>query len=418
MMNDLKAFNPHSDPVELALTGSKSETNRLLVLQALWPQIKLENLAQCDDAFVMTGALNKSQGTIDVGHAGTAMRFLTAYFSCLPGTSVILTGSQRMKERPIGILVDALCNLGAKIKYIGRQGYPPISIQGQSIKGGVIQMSGSVSSQYLTALMLVASKFEQGLTIDINDTLTSLPYLKMTARMLQKLGVQVGLNDDKIVVSRARTTTGPADLGAQNWQIESDWSGASYWYSMVALEPKCRVILRNFKEQSLQGDRVIATLFEQLGVQTVFDDHKQSIMLSGTDTQLPASIEWDLIDTPDLAQTIAVCCFGLGIGCHLTGLHTLKIKETDRLTALSDELTKLGGSVKVSQNSLSLSPRQTAIISDALIETYNDHRMAMAFAPLVARTSLRIANPEVVSKSYPNFWNDMIRCGLEWSQRN
>lgn len=406
MKLQLKSFEPINNESILSLTGSKSETNRLLILQALWPEIRLDNLAECDDAHVMIQALKKSNGPIDVGHAGTAMRFLTAYFAFLPGCSVVMTGSSRMKQRPVEILVDALVALGADIHYLGQHGYPPLAINGTSCSGGKISMSGSVSSQYLTALMLVASKFEHGLTIAIKGGLTSLPYLQMTASILRKLGAAAEVSEQEIYVK------GPAENSDQLWSVESDWSGASYWYSMVALSTQWRLGLRYFSPKSLQGDRTIADLFQVLGVHTEFDEKEQCIWLSKLNQTLPKSISWNLIDTPDLAQTIAVCCFGLGIGCHLTGLHTLKIKETDRLSALSIELTKLGALVDITENSLHLSSREHPINPEVYIDTYKDHRMAMAFAPLGVKAPIGIVNPEVVTKSYPNFWNHMIEVGV------
>ncbi|MDB2388932.1 3-phosphoshikimate 1-carboxyvinyltransferase [Flavobacteriaceae bacterium] len=406
MKLQLKSFEAIKIDTILSLTGSKSETNRLLILQALWPEIRLDNLAECDDADVMIQALKNSDGPIDVGHAGTAMRFLTAYFAFLPRCSVVMTGSNRMKERPIGILVDALITLGADIEYLGQQGYPPLAIHGRACSGGKISMSGSVSSQYLTALMLVASRFEHGLTIEIEGGLTSLPYLQMTASMLNKLGATAEVSEKEINVQ------GPAVNSNQLWMIESDWSGASYWYSMLALSTQWRLGLRYFSSKSLQGDRAIADLFQALGVHTEFDEKEQCIWLSKLNQTLPKSISWNLIDTPDLAQTIAVCCFGLGIGCHLTGLHTLKIKETDRLSALSIELTKLGALVDITENSLRLSPREHPINPEVYIDTYRDHRMAMAFAPLVVKVPIGIVNPDVVTKSYPNFWNHMTEVGV------
>lgn len=408
----LKAFSPDKKDIILSLTGSKSETNRLLVLQALWPGISLSNLAECDDATVMIQALKNVQGNIDVGHAGTAMRFLTAYFAALPGSSVVLTGSQRMKQRPIGILVDALRALGAEINYLEQKGYPPLAIEGTHLKGGQITMSGKVSSQYLTALMLVATKFDQGLTINIQSGLTSLPYLTMTASMIQELGATASVTEESITIK------GPILRQEMHWNVESDWSGASYWFSMVALNENWEVGLEYLNEKSLQGDRAIADLFETLGVSSEFDHKQQQVWLKPNNKPIPESIAWDLSYTPDLAQTIAVCCFGLGVSCHLSGLHTLKIKETDRLQALAVELTKLGATVEIRDHSLSLAARSGPIKPDVTIETYNDHRMAMAFAPLVSQVPVIIAHPEVVSKSYPNFWKDMVKAGVVLSQGN
>ena len=401
----LHELNPKSDPVVLSLTGSKSETNRLLILQALWPDLELSNLALCDDSTVMMQALKHQKGTIDVGHAGTAMRFLTAYYACMPGSEVVLTGSSRMKQRPIGLLVEALRTLGAKVDYLEQEGYPPLSISGIHCIGGRIQISGKISSQYLTALMLVATKFDNGLTIEVLDELTSLPYLKMTASLLSRLGVEVLLNDSQIVIR------GPLAHGSHKINIESDWSGASYWYSMVALKPQCSLILKHFHRESRQGDAALVERYKALGVDTEFIGEGQ-IRLSASGKPLPEFIEWNLADTPDLAQTIAVTCFGLGVACHLTGLHTLKIKETDRLLAMARELSKMGAEVETSSNSLVLKARKN-LHENVVIETYHDHRMAMAFAPLVALVSIGIADPDVVSKSYPEFWRHLDQVGVQ-----
>lgn len=411
-MIHLKAFKPLENELLLTLTGSKSETNRLLILQALWPEIRLNNLAQCDDASVMTQALTKTQGTIDVGHAGTAMRFLTAYFASRPDSSVVLTGSPRMLERPIGILVDALRSLGAEINYLRQEGFPPLAIKGVALVGGEITMSGSVSSQYLTALMLVATRFKNGLTIHIKDGLTSLPYVTMTRSLLQSLGVDVVVSDEKIQV------TGALQKHGRLLSVESDWSGASYWYSMVALTPDMSLKLRYLNQDSRQGDSAIADLFQRLGVMTEFDVEQQSVLLRATNQPLPDYVSWDLSDTPDIAQTIAVCCFALGVRCHLSGLHTLKIKETDRLEALTVELSKLGAMVVCNEYSISIEARKEPIKPNISIKTYNDHRMAMAFAPLVSRVPIYIEDHGVVSKSYPNFWKDMANVGLEYSLGN
>lgn len=411
-MIHLKAFKPLENELLLTLTGSKSETNRLLILQALWPEISLNNLAQCDDASVMIQALTKTQGTIDVGHAGTAMRFLTAYFASRPDSSVVLTGSPRMLERPIGILVDALRSLGAEINYLRQEGFPPLAIKGVALVGGEITMSGSVSSQYLTALMLVATRFKNGLTIHIKDGLTSLPYVTMTRSLLQSLGVDVVVSDEKIQV------TGALQKHGRLLSVESDWSGASYWYSMVALTPDMSLKLRYLNQDSRQGDSAIADLFQRLGVMTEFDVEQQSVLLRATNQPLPDYVSWDLSDTPDIAQTIAVCCFALGVRCHLSGLHTLKIKETDRLEALTVELSKLGAMVVCNEYSISIEARKEPIKPNISIKTYNDHRMAMAFAPLVSRVPIYIEDHGVVSKSYPNFWKDMANVGLEYSLGN
>ena len=257
-MNVLKLheFNVERGSIILPQNGSKSETNRLLVLQALWPGLEISNAAICDDSFVMTRALNRYSGTIDLGHAGSAMRFLTSYFAFLPGSQVVLTGSTRMKQRPISLLVDALRTLGAKINYLEQEGYPPLSIIGTNCSGGQLEISGKISSQYLTSLMLVATKFEDGLTIDLIDKPTSFPYLKMTASILSTLGVQVSITNNQIAIR------GPVMDRTLKINIESDWSGASYWYSLIALKPKFVLVLKYFREKSRQGDAVLVKLYE------------------------------------------------------------------------------------------------------------------------------------------------------------
>ena len=416
-MNLKLSYNLPTLKTNLQISGSKSETNRLLVLQALYPDLVLENTSSSDDSEVMLNALQNFQlptsnfQLVDVHHAGTAMRFLTAYFAIQEGQEVIVTGSPRMKERPITILVDALNQLGAEITYEEKEGFPPLRIRGNKIVKNSVALPANVSSQYISALLLIAPKLENGLELVLEGEITSLPYIKMTLDFLNQIGVKTLFENNTIKV-----THHPLPNTQQLITVESDWSSASYWYSIVALsEIGFQVTLSNFKKNSLQGDSALVEIYKNFGVQTVFND--KEISLSKVETLIPETLNLNLNNYPDLAQTIAVSCFGLGIGCQLTGLHTLKIKETDRLVALQTELTKLGAEVQVTSEALLLQPAAN-IKSDIVISTYQDHRMAMAFAPLVLKTTLIIEEAEVVSKSYPTFWNDLKKVGFEITKVN
>ena len=391
----------------IAISGSKSETNRLLLLQALYPNIQLQNTSNSDDSLVMEKALSSSEETINIHHAGTAMRFLTAYFATQEGRTVLLTGSSRMKERPISILVEALRQLGAKIEYLENEGFPPLKITGQKITASKVALQANVSSQYISALLLIASKLENGIEITLEGPLTSIPYINMTLALLQEIGIETAFEGNTIRV-KPSTNHQPITL-----TVESDWSSASYFYSIVALsEVGTTIRLSSYKKNSLQGDSALVTLYENFGVTTTFDGN--TICLTKTYNVQPTTYTLQLNNTPDIAQTIAVTCLGLGLGCHLSGLHTLKIKETDRLEALQMELTKLGAEVTVTEDTLTLKAT-TSIPSNVKIGTYTDHRMAMAFAPLALKVPIVIKDAEVVSKSYPNFWSDLKAVGFQIS---
>ena len=391
----------------IAISGSKSETNRLLLLQALYPNIQLQNTSNSDDSLVMEKALSSSEETINIHHAGTAMRFLTAYFAAQEGRTVVLTGSSRTKERPISILVEALRQLGAKIEYLENEGFPPLKITGQKITASKVALQANVSSQYISALLLIASKLENGIEITLEGPLTSIPYINMTLALLQEIGIETAFEGNTIRV-KPSTNHQPITL-----TVESDWSSASYFYSIVALsEVGTTIRLSSYKKNSLQGDSALVTLYENFGVTTTFDGN--TICLTKTYNVQPTTYTLQLNNTPDIAQTIAVTCLGLGLGCHLSGLHTLKIKETDRLEALQMELTKLGAEVTVTEDTLTLKAT-TSIPSNVKIGTYTDHRMAMAFAPLALKVPIVIKDAEVVSKSYPNFWSDLKAVGFQIS---
>lgn len=406
---------------KLNLSGSKSETNRMLLLQALYPNIILENTSNSDDSEVMQKALRtvsvpNSQFTIptnrviDIHHAGTAMRFLTAFFAVQENSEVIITGSLRMKQRPIKILVEALQQLGADISYIENEGFPPLRIIGKKVAKNTVSLAANVSSQYVSALLLIAPKLENGLILQLIGEITSIPYIKMTLALLNQIGVATSFKNNSIVVKPQRK------ILATQISIESDWSSASYFYSISALAAiNSEITLSNYNEKSLQGDAVLAAIYKNFGVETFYEN--RCIRLVKKYHPEIKTIDINLIDSPDIAQTIVITCLGLGIGCQLRGLHTLKIKETDRLEALKIEMIKLGANLTVTNDSLTLLPT-SKINSNIKIATYNDHRMAMAFTPLALLVPIEIENAEVVSKSYPDFWIDCKKMGISVSEFN
>lgn len=389
----------------LKITGSKSESNRVLLLQALYKGLKINNLSNSDDSQLMQAALNSDSSTVDIHHAGTAMRFLTAYFATRSGTTTTLTGSSRMQERPIKILVEALNSLGASITYTKNEGYPPLLIEGKSLSDSKVYLKANVSSQYISALLLIAPTLSKGLSLYLEGKITSVPYIKMTLSLLEELGVQTAFDGQIISVFPF------AEDINKTFTVESDWSSASYFYSIVALSPiGTQIDLSAYKPNSLQGDAVLKNIYKELGVESSFNE--TTLSLKKLAEPQSKQLTLDLANAPDIAQTIAVTCLGLEIGCNLTGLHTLKIKETDRLVALQNEIKKLGTSIEITDNSLHLkSPNK--LNSSIHIATYNDHRMAMAFAPLGLKTQLFIDDAEVVSKSYPDFWSDLSALGFE-----
>ena len=389
----------------ITVSGSKSESNRLLILQQLIDGLHIENVSDSDDSNHLQHALNTNDTKVDIGHAGTAMRFLTAYFAVKEGREVVLTGSDRMQHRPIEILVKALQDLGAQISYEAKIGYPPIRIKGRKIVQKNVQLQGNVSSQYISALMLIGASLQDGLEIELLGEITSVPYINMTLRLLHQIGVTATFKGNNISVRHF------SDPIAKRIIVESDWSSASYFYSCIALSDlHSKVTLSAYKKESLQGDACLAEIYKHFGVETSFQDN--TMTLTKTKATRKECVQLDLKNAPDIAQTIAVTCFGLGVSCELKGLHTLKIKETDRLVALKNELTKLGGELHITNDSLSL--KEAAVIEkDIAIETYNDHRMAMAFAPLALKTAIVILDAEVVTKSFRNFWDTMQQIGFQ-----
>lgn len=391
---------------EITVTGSKSESNRLLLLQALYPELEIKNVSNSDDSELMQKALESSSNVVDISHAGTAMRFLTAFFSTQNEREVTLTGSPRMQERPILILVEALQQLGADITYEKNHGYPPIKINGKLLTKNKVTLKANVSSQYISALLLIASTLKNGLELHLEGTITSVPYIKMTLALLNDIGIETSFIENTIQVKPKSQA-----LKSKTLTVESDWSSASYFYSIVALSDLgTEIKLSSYKQDSLQGDSVLAEIYKSFGVETVYNSN--SIILKKTAlVKSDAHIEFNLSNAPDIAQTIAVTCLGLSVGCYLTGLHTLKIKETDRLEALKTEIGKFGTTVDITQDTLRIT-NINPLKENVAVDTYHDHRMAMAFAPLGLKVGFAVNEANVVSKSYPDFWNDLKEIGF------
>jgi len=394
----------------LNISGSKSESNRLLTLRSYTTNFKIDNLSDSDDTKVLISAIKSNKEKVDISHAGTAMRFLTSYFSSIEDCSVVLSGSKRMRERPISILVDALRDLGSEISYLGNEGYPPIKINGKLITKKQVKLPGNVSSQFISSLMMLGVSLQNGLIINLMTEITSLPYVHMTRKIIERIGGKVQLDSKKIIIDSISSKKIP------NQVVESDWSSASYFYSMVALSDLSELTLKTFYKNSIQGDSNLVDIYKKFGVKTKFIDNQ--IKLTKTDKKIEKNISLDLTNNPDLAQTIAVTCLGLGIDCDLYGLHTLKIKETDRLEALKSEIEKFGvDNIYVTENSFHLK-NSSVLKSNVEIDTYNDHRMAMSFSPLSILMPIKINDPQVVSKSYVSFWDDIEKLGFEISKIN
>ena len=391
----------------ISLPSSKSICNRALIIAALsGKQTQLHNLSDCDDTRVLVRALQRKEQVIDVMAAGTAMRFSTAYFSATPGTHIV-TGTARMRQRPIGVLVEALRQLGADIAYVDAEGFPPLRIQGKPLKGGSISLPAHVSSQYISALLMIGPTLAEGLCLHLEGAIISRPYIEMTLSLMRLFGAQVAWMDEA-TISVAPQPYKPL----KTFSVESDWSAASYWYELVALcpDPQARIVLPYLFADSLQGDSRISEFFIPLGVRTEFTP--EGVVLTKQRATAPAVLRLDLSEQPDLAQTLVVTCAMLRQPFHFTGLQTLKIKETDRITALRMELQKMGILVEEANDSELFCLDYGATIQPAnafvSIDTYDDHRMAMAFAPCAYRyPQLRINHPEVVSKSYPAFWHHL-----------
>ncbi|MDR0333943.1 MAG: 3-phosphoshikimate 1-carboxyvinyltransferase [Dysgonamonadaceae bacterium] len=400
-----KITSPTKIKSVVQLPSSKSISNRGLILNALSLNTEpIINLSDCEDTQVIIDAFNSDSNIFDVKAAGTAMRFLTAFLAGMEGEWII-KGTHRMHERPIFPLVDTLLSLGASIKYIEKEGYPPIKIKGRQMKGGEVNLSGSISSQFISALLMIAPLMESGLTIHIKNEIISKPYIDLTLNMMRKYGINAIWCENSIKIKHKRYK--PFSL-----TVESDWSAASYWYEMVALLPGSQVKLIGLEKESMQGDSKTAELFEYMGVTTKY--LPDGVFISKT-KQATDRFFYDFVNEPDLAQTfIATCCF-LNIRFVFSGLQSLKIKETDRINAMITEMQKFGFILQAQKNSiLSWGGERCDAETNPVIHTYDDHRMAMALAPAsIVYKSTLINNPEVVSKSYPNFWNDLRSVGFE-----
>ena len=393
------------------LPASKSISNRALILRALAHGTSpIENLADCDDTMVIINAFEKDGDVIDIKAAGTAMRFLTAFYSTQPG-SHILTGTERMKQRPISILVDALRQLGAQIDYMEKEGFPPLRITGRKLQSKELTLPGDVSSQYISALLMIAPTLSNGLILKLTGHVTSLPYIDMTLQLMREFGASANRSENPHPMQLEVKSGGYRDIP---YIIENDWSAASYWYEMVALsnDPQATITLPHLKRESTQGDCKGAELFKLLGVYTEYTESGITIYKQG---ELPQRLDADLRKMPDLAQTFVVTCCLLGIPLRFTGLHTLRIKETDRISALINELHKLGFVLYAEGDDvLRWDGDRCQAEDNPVIATYDDHRMAMAFAPIALKVkSIVIEHPEVVSKSYPHYWEDLQLVGFD-----
>ena len=398
------------DDALIDLPASKSLSNRALIIRGLCGEpCEISHLSDCDDTKVMLAAfdfVDKNYSAVDIGAAGTSMRFLTAYFASKEGAQVVMTGSERMKQRPISVLVDALRKLGAEIEYVENEGFPPLRISGRKLRGGRLEIDGSISSQYISALLMIAPTLTCGLDLHLLGDITSVPYINMTLAMMREFGVAGSFEKNVISVK-------PQQYRAIPYAVESDWSAASYWYEILALSSEINSIrLKGLRCDSTQGDCRIANYFEELGIKT--EACEEGVRISRTNTPLPEKVEWNMASQPDLAQTVICTCCALGVSFDITGLHTLRIKETDRIAALEAELLKLGFVVKDSDNDRMFWVEDKGKGRRESIATYHDHRMAMAFAPFaLVSGGIGIENPEVVSKSYPTFWNDLEDIGFE-----
>lgn len=394
-----------NDGFTVPLPGSKSESNRALIINALCSVPgKIENLALANDTKIMHELLSKEHETYDAQDAGTVMRFMTAYLA-VTGVNKVLTGTERMKDRPIGILVNALRTLGAQIDYLEKEGYPPMQISAIKLqRKSKLEVLSSVSSQFISALLMIAPRLPQGLTLSLTGDAVSTPYIDMTIAIMKHFGVSVEVSENTLFIR-------PQEYSYRPFFVEADWSGASYWYSLFAMSDLEKLTIIGLKPNSMQGDSALKELMIDFGVSTTFEG--RSAILKKIPMNPPKSI--DFIKCPDLAQTFAVLCAGLGVHCKFYGLQTLKIKETDRITALKCELQKFGGNLIEAGESWKIIPIPEATFSqnkNMLINTYEDHRMAMAFAPLALKTKLSFDNKEVVRKSYPNFWQHLESFGL------
>jgi len=392
----------------IILPASKSISNRALIINALaFSPFPITNLSDSDDTRIMATILGSNEAAFDVGHAGTAMRFLTAFLARTAGRWEI-TGSQRMQQRPIAILVDALRRLGAQIDYAGKEGFPPLTILGTHLRGGILEMDGSVSSQYISALLMIAPTLDGGLTLRLKNKITSRSYISMTLKLLEQAGIRSLMKNNEIRIAEQPFL--PCEF-----KVEADWSAASYWYALLVLAGRGEIGLENLRMSGMQGDEAIAGWFEAFGVET--RETGNGLLISRQKECRPARLSLRFHENPDVGQTMAALCVGLGIPFHFTGLETLRIKETDRIAALQHELARFGAVVtEPAPGELRWDGNTHPGKQETLptIETYSDHRMAMAFAPLaLTGREMLIRDPGVVTKSYPGFWEDLRKVGFQ-----
>lgn len=399
----------------IKLPASKSISNRAMIIHALsGSNVLPDNLSDCDDTEVIIQALQNNPYEINIKAAGTAMRFMTAFLATRNGEEHVITGTERMKHRPIRVLVDALRHLGADITYVGEEGFPPLCIKGGKLEGGLLEVPGNISSQYVSALLMIGPMLSNGLTLRLKGDIISRPYIDLTLCMMREFGAIADWSDYETITVQAQRYKERA------YYIESDWSAASYWYEMIALSKEAddEVRLEGLMDGSKQGDSSVRYIFSLLGVKTTFGTTEEGVPTTVTlrhSGRCVPRLEYDFVNSPDLAQTFVVCCCMLGVRFHFRGLSTLKIKETDRIEALKTEMRKLGFVLHdVSNSELYWDGERCEPQQDAAIDTYEDHRMALAFAPAVFRLDhLCINNPQVVSKSYPNYWEDLMKAGFE-----
>lgn len=394
---------------EVALTPSKSVSNRALIIRALCKdQFGIENLSTSSDTEVLMNALNSESSELNVNDAGTAFRFLVAYLSIQSGTFV-LSGSERMKQRPVGPLVEALRTLGAEIEYSGTTGFPPLKISGRQLEGGIISVDSNLSSQFVSSLLMIGPVLKNGLIIELSGKQTSESYIDLTIEMMRSFGAEVQKEENRIIVS-------PKIYHPKNYIVENDWSSASYWYSLCALNPGSQFILHGLKKNSFQGDSIIASIMSSFGVTTKYESEK--IIISSEYRKLSEMIsefEFDFSSYPDLVMTMAVLCAAKGVNGKFSGVGSLRIKESDRLQVLKSELGKCGVEVAIDGDNLEISSK-TLFKQPRVIETHNDHRIAMAFAPLATvMESVSFDSIDVVSKSYPEFWEQLFKAGLDFT---
>ena len=399
----------------IKLPASKSISNRALIIQALTGGSLLpDNLSDCDDTSVIINALTHNPHEINIKAAGTAMRFMTAYLSVKDGEEHILTGTERMKHRPIGVLVDALRQLGADISYIGEEGFPPLLIKGKKLEGGLLEVPGNISSQYISALLMIGPKLRNGLTLRLKGDVISRPYIDLTLWTMREFGADADWSNFETI------SVEPKPYKERSYYIENDWSAASYWYEMMALtnQEDDEIRLKGLMDGSKQGDSSVRYIFSLLGVKTIFENREEGVPTTVTlrhSGRCVPRLEYDFVNSPDLAQTFVVCCALKNVHFHFTGLSTLKIKETDRIEAMKQEMKKLGYVIRDANNSELIWDGERCMpdLEDG-IDTYEDHRMALSFAPAsLYIDGLKINNPQVVTKSYPHFWDDLRQCGFD-----